>query len=260
MGKTTKAEERVRKVFSTFLTASGRVSPSEADYAFEVFKQLILEEKPADKEQWVTHLNLCIASLDVEAPEEVSDEIYSEIETFPGLRAQFVSSLYSSEDASSVESGDFGQAILREDQCWHPVLVTCVLDKQTLKVVFLEYGKEQRTPVEHYRGSDEIVEDEDEELPVEGSCELCQRFLKLTRHHLRPREVHSKYRRMGYSKDELNTCADICRACHNVVHRLADNATLAKKYYSVDLLLQQPSIQTWILYAKKQRVSGLLKQ
>ena len=38
-----------------------------------------------------------------------------------------------------------------------------------------------------------------------------------------------RYLKKGLSQDFLNTCAMICRKCHNVVHRFKTNAELAER-------------------------------
>ena len=82
-------------------------------------------------------------------------------------------------------------------------------------------------------------------------CELCEHERKLTRHHLRPRSVHNRLLKRGFSRDELNTCADICRPCHNAVHRAEDNRTLADEYFTVARLREHPHIIRWVNFWSK---------
>jgi hypothetical protein len=44
-----------------------------------------------------------------------------------------------------------------------------------------------------------------------GGCELCERDMPLTRHHLIPRSTHKKYAKMGVPPERLLFCAQICR-------------------------------------------------
>jgi len=44
-----------------------------------------------------------------------------------------------------------------------------------------------------------------------NTCEMCERYMPLTKHHLIPRSTHKKYTKMGYTPEVLNTCASICR-------------------------------------------------
>eukprot|EP00730_Choanoeca_flexa_P008829 TRINITY_DN12546_c0_g1_i1.p1 TRINITY_DN12546_c0_g1~~TRINITY_DN12546_c0_g1_i1.p1 ORF type:complete len:274 (+),score=58.86 TRINITY_DN12546_c0_g1_i1:1451-2272(+) len=92
------------------------------------------------------------------------------------------------------------------------------------------------------------AEDDD----IEGTCELCERQVALTRHHLIPRTTHSKYLKT-FTKAQLNTVAMLCRPCHSAVHRLFTNAELAETYNTIEVLKQQPRVQKWIAYAKSLR-------
>jgi hypothetical protein len=70
-------------------------------------------------------------------------------------------------------------------------------------------------------------------------CELCQRdWVPLTYHHLIPKSTHDRVMKRGWhDEDKLNSVAWLCRACHSFVHRLASNEELARKYYTVELLM-----------------------
>ncbi|KAJ7479591.1 hypothetical protein FB451DRAFT_1239362 [Mycena latifolia] len=85
-------------------------------------------------------------------------------------------------------------------------------------------------------------------------CEICERAVPLTYHHLIPRSTHAKARKKGWHAESvLNSVAWLCRPCHTVVHQVATNEELAREYYSVTLLLQREDIQRWGRYASKQR-------
>lgn len=72
-------------------------------------------------------------------------------------------------------------------------------------------------------------------------CQLCGRaVLKLTRHHLRPKEH-------GGVETAL-----LCSGCHRQVHALFTNRTLANQYDSLDKLRQDPAIVAYIAWARKQ--------
>jgi len=45
----------------------------------------------------------------------------------------------------------------------------------------------------------------------------------------------------------------ICRYCHSAVHRLYDEMTLAKQFYSLELLLADPAVQRHIGWVVKKR-------
>ncbi|KAI0665736.1 hypothetical protein C8Q78DRAFT_491743 [Trametes maxima] len=85
-------------------------------------------------------------------------------------------------------------------------------------------------------------------------CEICERAVPLTYHHLIPREVHDKaLKKKWHLESMLNSVAWLCRPCHSAVHHVANNESLAKEYYTVELLLEREDIQKWRKYAAKQR-------
>jgi len=113
------------------------------------------------------------------------------------------------------------------------------------------------------------VEDDD------GTCELCERDVRRTFHHLIPRETHSKYLKKKTLPDNLKEIATdigidssmskvwlnmygvmICRPCHSAVHLAAPNDVLAEQYNTLDLLLSNPQIYAFAKYNSKQPVRG----
>ncbi|KAJ7166703.1 hypothetical protein C8R46DRAFT_1095123 [Mycena filopes] len=85
-------------------------------------------------------------------------------------------------------------------------------------------------------------------------CEICERAVPLTYHHLIPRSTHAKaVKKKWHPPSLLNSVAWLCRPCHTVVHHVASNEDLAQNYHSVQLLLQREDIQRWGKYASKQR-------
>lgn len=86
-----------------------------------------------------------------------------------------------------------------------------------------------------------------------GRCEICDRQMKLTSHHLIPRVTHNKPLNKGKSFEELNRRANLCRACHNVVHASEENLTLASSYNTLELLLTHPRILRWRAFARKSK-------
>jgi len=96
-------------------------------------------------------------------------------------------------------------------------------------------------------------------LPQWGStrtetCELCERAVPLTYHHLIPRSTHTKVLKSKWHPERmLNSVAWLCRPCHTVVHACATNEELARNFYSMKLLLERQDLQKWRGYAAKQR-------
>ncbi|EGZ30269.1 hypothetical protein PHYSODRAFT_310269 [Phytophthora sojae] len=159
--------------------------------------------------------------------------------------------------------------VLEEDDAWHPARITKHIgenedsdsedDSATdydrpieVEVEFIEFGKKQIIR------EDEVVLDEDvagreEEEDMTGLCEMCERPMNLTAHHVIPRVTHSKYLRKGYTKEFLNTCIMICRQCHSKIHSVEDNKTLAREYNTLEKIMQHPKIIDWVAYARKQK-------
>jgi len=119
------------------------------------------------------------------------------------------------------------QSILEEDGEWHEAIIQEVLENGKVKILFSEFGKVQEVLAEKLVLESEVV-DNDDDLEA-GTCVMCERFMPLTRHHVRPRTMHSKYLKLGFTQEELNKCIDICRPCHDAVHGTEDEPTLAKK-------------------------------
>ncbi|KAJ7193086.1 hypothetical protein GGX14DRAFT_577604 [Mycena pura] len=87
-----------------------------------------------------------------------------------------------------------------------------------------------------------------------SQCEICDRAVPLTYHHLIPRSTHAKaLKKKWHLPSMLNSVAWLCRPCHTVVHQVASNEALAQHFYTVDLLLERDDIQRWGKYASKQR-------
>ena len=92
-----------------------------------------------------------------------------------------------------------------------------------------------------------------------AACEICKRdWINLTYHHLIPRMVHTKAVKRGWHRaDELQNVAWICGACHRFVHHFADHETLARRYYTVELLLGEPDVVAFAEWAGRLRWKGL---
>lgn len=115
-------------------------------------------------------------------------------------------------------------------------------------------------------------EEEDNDIPDDdGTCELCERLIRRTFHHLIPKETHSRYLKKKTLPDNIKLIANeigvdpsvnrvwmntygamICRTCHSAVHKSATNDELAEKYNTVELLLENPKIYAFAKYNSKQ--------
>ncbi|GGY37294.1 hypothetical protein GCM10011297_08000 [Bacterioplanes sanyensis] len=90
--------------------------------------------------------------------------------------------------------------------------------------------------------------------PTHQHCQLCQRQVDLTFHHLIPRKMHRRtYFRKHFSREERNLGIWICRRCHSGIHRLYDEMTLAKQLCTLPALLNDPAVQKHIAWVAKQK-------
>ncbi|KAI1087602.1 hypothetical protein F5B19DRAFT_486590 [Rostrohypoxylon terebratum] len=89
-------------------------------------------------------------------------------------------------------------------------------------------------------------------------CELCGRdWIDLSYHHLIPRFVHAKAVRRGWHREEdLQNVAWLCGACHKFVHRFAGHEELARKYYTVELLMAEEGVRRWVDWVGRLRWKG----
>lgn len=87
------------------------------------------------------------------------------------------------------------------------------------------------------------------------SCEMCERDIPTTSHHLIPKQVHSKkWCKNKFTKDEMNNRrADLCRDCHPFLHRTFKHSELAKKYNTIEKILENEEVQKFVKWVKKQR-------
>ncbi|KAI0402287.1 hypothetical protein F4802DRAFT_617956 [Xylaria palmicola] len=90
------------------------------------------------------------------------------------------------------------------------------------------------------------------------ACELCGRgWINLSYHHLIPRFVHAKAVRRGWHRAcDLQSVAWLCGACHRFVHRFAGHEELARRYYTVELLLEQEEVRRWAEWVGRLRWKG----
>ena len=85
-------------------------------------------------------------------------------------------------------------------------------------------------------------------------CCLCMRQAPLTFHHLIPRKVHRRTRfRKHYSKDILAKGILVCRKCHNGIHRLYDEMTLARELNTLEKLRQDSDLSRHVEWVARQK-------
>ncbi|MDT0583818.1 hypothetical protein [Brumicola blandensis] len=88
-----------------------------------------------------------------------------------------------------------------------------------------------------------------------GECPLCHRRTHLTFHHLIPKKMHRRnYFKKHYSKAELAQGIDICRQCHNGLHRRFSEMELAKHLNSLSLIQDNPELTEYFEWVAKQKI------
>lgn len=88
-----------------------------------------------------------------------------------------------------------------------------------------------------------------------GQCPLCLRETYLTFHHLIPKKMHRRtYFKKHYSKLELAQGIDICRQCHNGLHRTFTEMELAKQFTTIESIRANPSLADYFAWVAKQKI------
>lgn len=82
-------------------------------------------------------------------------------------------------------------------------------------------------------------------------CEICEKELPLTFHHLIPKKCHSnKWFRKRYTREEMNTRGIyVCRKCHSYIHSIAGNKELGRDYNTLENLLKHEKMVSFKAYA-----------
>eukprot|EP00128_Syssomonas_multiformis_P017849 Colp12_sorted_trinity150504_noHs@22084 len=104
--------------------------------------------------------------------------------------------------------------------------------------------------------SDEDQEEDDLDLEEtkqrEGSCQMCGSLQRITLHHLIPKLVLKRMRNAGKAKVDVSKyLVEVCRPCHNELHRLFGHGELATYYHTIDSILQAPELQPFLLWKRK---------
>lgn len=113
-------------------------------------------------------------------------------------------------------------------------------------------------------GTESADEKENDINDDDGTCEMCERDIRRTFHHLIPKETHGKYLKKKQLPENvvgdvnrvwLNTYGImVCRTCHSAIHNAAPNDELAEKYNTLERLLTHPKIFAFAKYNSKQPV------
>lgn len=114
-------------------------------------------------------------------------------------------------------------------------------------------------------GEDDDENESDDECAVDdGTCEMCERFVNRSFHHLVPKETHNRYLSKGKLPANLEGIGEltrywlnthgimICRGCHGTIHRTERNEVLAEHYNTLDRVLEHPKIYAFAKYNSTQ--------
>lgn len=115
------------------------------------------------------------------------------------------------------------------------------------------------------RYEEKVVEDDKTEWDRETNsfeCELCERQIQTTRHHVYPKETHDWLRKKDeshYSIMELRKTIALCRMCHSAIHRFYSNRDLAIDYFSLELLFESDQVCKFAKWASSMQGRGNLR-
>jgi ribosomal protein L31 len=86
---------------------------------------------------------------------------------------------------------------------------------------------------------------------MKDKCELCERDMKTTSHHLIPVSNHkNKWFKKNFTKEEMNLRLDLCGDCHPAVHNFISEKELGKKYNTKEKLLEHPEVLKFVNWVK----------
>ncbi len=88
-----------------------------------------------------------------------------------------------------------------------------------------------------------------------NKCELCNRKMILTIHHLIPKAIHKKqWTKKHFKKIELReNVIKICEDCHKFIHQQFPMKVIGKELNSKEKLMKNQLIDNFIKFAAKQK-------
>lgn len=85
-------------------------------------------------------------------------------------------------------------------------------------------------------------------------CELCNREVPLTFHHLIPKMVQGRnYFKKNFKKEDFERGTYLCRKCHSGIHKLYNEMTLAKEFNTLEALKADEAVMKHARWASKQK-------
>ena len=84
-------------------------------------------------------------------------------------------------------------------------------------------------------------------------CQLCERELPLSFHHLIPRSTHKRrWVRQNHTVTDLQRGVWVCSPCHSAIHRFIEHNDLAQTYNTIEALLSHDDLGKFIRWSRKQ--------
>lgn len=90
---------------------------------------------------------------------------------------------------------------------------------------------------------------------MKDKCEICERNLITTEHHLIPKKNHkNKWFVKNFDKDDMqNRKIDVCADCHPMIHKfIPSEKELGRHYNTLEKLMAHEKIYNFIEWIKKQ--------
>lgn len=87
-----------------------------------------------------------------------------------------------------------------------------------------------------------------------GTCATCHRHTALTKHHLIPKKRHkNRHKKNKKTPDAHNVDAliMICRKCHDGIHDIYDERTLAEQFNTLEELSADAALEKHFLWVSK---------
>lgn len=151
-----------------------------------------------------------------------------------------------------IEPGDLSSSVRVLLQELLPSLSEVRLDE----TVHLLEAKVKKIREDANRDSDDELE-QLESVERDGMCKLCGANQRITIHHMVPKLVLKRMRKGkarvdGQKKVDVSIyLVEVCRPCHNELHRLWGHGELARELMTVDRILDAPELQPWLQYKRK---------
>lgn len=84
-------------------------------------------------------------------------------------------------------------------------------------------------------------------------CELCQCEEAHNFHHLIPRALHTnKWFKRRYTREEMQQGLQVCKGCHNAIHRhIPAEKVLGRSYSTPEALLAHAQLARYIAWKRK---------